>query len=80
MFPTPNDDQPEVITIIGKQESVEAARKDLEEQIKELVCSEAIRTWPLLLNSCFFSLTYPVMMLPAGEHRRRYRQCPSQMA
>lgn len=38
IFPAPNDDQPDVITIIGKQENVDAAKKDLEAQIKELVC------------------------------------------
>lgn len=37
IFPAPNDDQPDVIVIIGKKENVEAARKDLEEQIRELV-------------------------------------------
>ena len=37
MFPTPNDDDKELITIIGKKEGVEAAKQELLKAIKDLV-------------------------------------------
>jgi len=43
MFPTTNDEQPDLITLIGKKESVEAASKHLQERIKELVSALYLR-------------------------------------
>ena len=37
MFPTPNDEDKELITIIGKKEGVEAAKQELLKSIKDLV-------------------------------------------
>jgi hypothetical protein len=37
MFPTDKDDDKEVITIVGKKESVEKAKAELEATIKEIV-------------------------------------------
>ena len=40
VFPTPNDDDKELITIIGKKEGVEAAKQELLKAIKDLVWKE----------------------------------------
>ena len=37
VFPTPNDEDKELITIIGKKEGVEAAKQELLKAIKDLV-------------------------------------------
>ena len=37
MFPTPSDEDKELITIIGKKEGVEAAKQELLKAIKDLV-------------------------------------------
>jgi len=37
MFPTDKDDDKEVITIVGKKDSVEKAKAELEATIKEIV-------------------------------------------
>ena len=37
IFPASGDEQPDVVTIIGKKESVEQAKEHILEQIKELV-------------------------------------------
>jgi len=37
IFPAVGDEQPDIITLIGKKESVEKAKAHLEEQIVELV-------------------------------------------
>jgi hypothetical protein len=47
MFPTDKDDDKEVITIVGKKESVEKAKAELEATIKEIV-SKKFFCFPLL--------------------------------
>lgn len=37
IFPAHGDEQPDVVTIIGKKDSVEQAKEHILEQIKELV-------------------------------------------
>ena len=38
LFPTAKDTEKDLITIIGKQEAVEAAREELLKKIQDLVC------------------------------------------
>lgn len=38
IFPTRQDENKELITIIGKKDAVEKAKKELETKIKDLVC------------------------------------------
>ena len=38
IFPSHDDDNQEIITIIGKKEAVDQAKAELEERIKSLVC------------------------------------------
>ena len=57
MFPTPSDEDKELITIIGKKEGVEAAKQELLKAIKDLVwkkCGDShCLTLPLTLFNMF---------------------------
>jgi len=56
VFPTPSDDDKELITIIGKKEGVEAAKQELLKAIKDLVWKKMWRlpSFSLLIVShCF---------------------------
>lgn len=37
IFPAPGDEQPDIVTLVGKKENVEKAKEHLIEQLKELV-------------------------------------------
>ena len=54
IFPAAGDEQPDVVTIIGKKESVEQAKEHILEQIEELVST----TWLYYVNTCSFN-KYP---------------------
>jgi KH domain len=51
MFPTDKDDDKEVITIVGKKESVEKAKAELEATIKEIVSKTLFYFLLLLMAS-----------------------------
>lgn len=50
MFPTEEDQDKEIITIMGKKEAVEKAKADLEATIKEIV-------WESLFSSNSYTCT-----------------------
>ena len=54
IFPASGDEQPDVVTIIGKKESVEQAKEHILEQIKELVSTTSL----YYVNTCSFD-KYP---------------------
>ena len=51
IFPTSNDADQEIITIIGRQDSVDNAKKELEMRIKDLV-SDLVPNEPIMINVC----------------------------
>ena len=49
VFPTPSDEDKELITIIGKKEGVEAAKQELLKSIKDLVRKNCLICYELKL-------------------------------
>ena len=60
MFPTPSDEDKELITIIGKKEGVEAAKQELLKSIKDLVRKNC------LIHVCY---ELKIQILPTVSHR-----------
>lgn len=60
VFPTPSDEDKELITIIGKKEGVEAAKQELLKSIKDLV-------WRVLCLKCQISSLIPMYFIHAGS-------------
>lgn len=60
VFPTPSDEDKELITIIGKKEGVEAAKQELLKSIKDLV-------WRVLCLQYQISSLIPMYFFYAGS-------------
>ncbi|MEQ2171697.1 hypothetical protein GOODEAATRI_013400, partial [Goodea atripinnis] len=55
IFPSPDDTEQELITIVGKEEAVRQAQKELEILVKNLVTASQISLLALIPNSTFIS-------------------------
>jgi hypothetical protein len=51
IFPTKDDEDQELIHIIGKKEAVQAAKEELEKAIKQLVSADALNVFLYLTSN-----------------------------
>jgi hypothetical protein len=70
MFPTDKDDDKEVITIVGKKESVEKAKAELEATIKEIVSKTLFYFLLLLMASVSYKAHESHNLFLKGQHCR----------